>query len=184
MSRSPCFRNFARAISPGEDLSSMIVRAAVSRHLVSSCGSASNRSRRLTTYEAPCSGRDPLAVRGKAKISRTNFWRHGVANGWNLETRTRQGKLIHRWKPWERSTGPKTAAGKARVSRNAYKGGTRALTPRVSPNSTNKNESERTLLVDPHAVIAGATLGHFCPRATDAGHNTDVTLTSSLPSAF
>jgi len=75
MSRSPCFRNFARAISPGEDLSSMIVRAAVSRHLVSSCGSASNRSRRLTTYEAPCSGRDPLAVRGKAKISRTNFWR-------------------------------------------------------------------------------------------------------------
>src|SRR5262245_25528191 len=39
----------------------------------------------------------------------------------------RQGKQIHRWKPWERSTGPKTAAGKARVSRNAYKGGTRPL---------------------------------------------------------
>ncbi len=33
--------------------------------------------------------------------------------------------LIHRWKPWERSTGPKTVAGKARVSRNARKGGTR-----------------------------------------------------------
>ena len=55
-----------------------------------------------------------------------------VANGWNLERQTRQGKLIQRWKPWERSTGPKTAAGKARVSRNAYKGGTRRLLRRVA----------------------------------------------------
>jgi hypothetical protein len=31
--------------------------------------------------------------------------------------------LIRTWKPWERSTGPRTPDGKAKASRNAYKGG-------------------------------------------------------------
>jgi hypothetical protein len=35
--------------------------------------------------------------------------------------------LIHKWKPWENSTGPRTVEGKAKVSRNAYKGGRRAI---------------------------------------------------------
>lgn len=34
---------------------------------------------------------------------------------------------IHQWRPWERSTGPRTSGGKARVARNAFKGGTRPL---------------------------------------------------------
>lgn len=33
--------------------------------------------------------------------------------------------MIKRWKPWERSTGPRTAEGKARAAHNAYKGGHR-----------------------------------------------------------
>jgi hypothetical protein len=41
------------------------------------------------------------------------------------EQRARQAALIWRWRPWERSTGPKTPRGKARVARNAYKGGLR-----------------------------------------------------------
>src|SRR6266516_3609864 len=45
-----------------------------------------------------------------------------MANGWTPDRRARQRELIQRWKPWERSTGPKTAEGKARVARNAYKG--------------------------------------------------------------
>ena len=49
-----------------------------------------------------------------------------MANGWTLERRARQSALIQRWKPWERSTGPKTPEGKARVSRNAFKDGWRA----------------------------------------------------------
>jgi hypothetical protein len=32
---------------------------------------------------------------------------------------------IHGWKPWKRSTGPRTPEGKAIVSRNAFKGGKR-----------------------------------------------------------
>jgi hypothetical protein len=45
-----------------------------------------------------------------------------MANGWTEERRQKQRVAIHAWKPWTRSTGPKTAAGKARVSQNAYKG--------------------------------------------------------------
>jgi hypothetical protein len=36
-----------------------------------------------------------------------------------------QAKLIRKRKPWEESTGAKTSEGKARVSRNAYKGNLR-----------------------------------------------------------
>lgn len=48
-----------------------------------------------------------------------------MANGWTLERRSRQAEMIRNWKPWERSTGPRTAEGKAVVARNGYKGGTR-----------------------------------------------------------
>jgi hypothetical protein len=48
-------------------------------------------------------------------------------NGWTLERRERQGAAIRQWKPWKRSTGPRTAQGKARVSRNAYSGAIRPL---------------------------------------------------------
>jgi hypothetical protein len=34
---------------------------------------------------------------------------------------------IKQWRPWKHSTGPKSEEGKARVSRNAYKGGTRPI---------------------------------------------------------
>jgi hypothetical protein len=43
------------------------------------------------------------------------------------EHRARQSAAIQQWRPWERSTGPKSEEGKARVSRNAYKGGRRAM---------------------------------------------------------
>ncbi len=42
-------------------------------------------------------------------------------NGWSPERRARQSAAIRRWAPWKKSTGPKTAAGKARVARNAVK---------------------------------------------------------------
>lgn len=46
-----------------------------------------------------------------------------MANGWTPERRARQSELIRSWRPWEKTTGPKTAEGKAKVSRNAYTGG-------------------------------------------------------------
>lgn len=48
-----------------------------------------------------------------------------MANGWTSERRARQAELIRAWKPWERSTGPRTPEGKARVRHNGFKGGAR-----------------------------------------------------------
>ena len=42
---------------------------------------------------------------------------------WTSERRARQAERIRQWKPWERSTGPRTPAGKAKAARNAWKGG-------------------------------------------------------------
>ena len=46
-------------------------------------------------------------------------------NGWTPERRSRMAELIKRWKPWEKSTGPKTPGGKAKVGRNSRKHGMR-----------------------------------------------------------
>lgn len=42
-----------------------------------------------------------------------------AARQWTQAQRERQAKLIHRWKPWEKSTGPRTLEGKRISSRNA-----------------------------------------------------------------
>ena len=49
-----------------------------------------------------------------------------MANGWNLERMERQSLLIQQWKPWKKSTGPRSQEGKAKVAKNAYKGGFRS----------------------------------------------------------
>lgn len=49
-----------------------------------------------------------------------------MAQGWTLERRRKQSKAILRWEPWKAASGPVTASGKARSSRNAFKGGKRA----------------------------------------------------------
>jgi hypothetical protein len=52
-------------------------------------------------------------------------------NGWTEERRQRQREAIQRWNPWEKSTGPRTEAGKAKVARNAYRGGIRPMLRRL-----------------------------------------------------
>lgn len=48
-----------------------------------------------------------------------------MARQWTAEERQKQRELIHRVKPWKRSTGAKTVEGKAKSARNAYKGAIR-----------------------------------------------------------
>ena len=45
------------------------------------------------------------------------------AKGWTPERRKRQSVAIKRWKPWSKSIGPKSAAGKTAVANNAWTGG-------------------------------------------------------------
>ena len=46
-----------------------------------------------------------------------------MANGWTPERRKKQSEAIKRWKPWSKSTGPKSVEGKSAVSGNAWTGG-------------------------------------------------------------
>jgi len=51
----------------------------------------------------------------------------GLLNGWTPERRERQSELILAWKPWNRSTGPRTEEGKARSAMRGYKGAERQV---------------------------------------------------------
>jgi len=55
-----------------------------------------------------------------------------MANGWTEERRLRQSELIQTWQPWANSTGPRTSAGRAKASQNAFKGGIRPLLRRLA----------------------------------------------------
>lgn len=46
-----------------------------------------------------------------------------AARTWTPEQRQRQREAIQRWKPWSKSTGPRSLEGKAVASRNAWDGG-------------------------------------------------------------
>jgi hypothetical protein len=46
-----------------------------------------------------------------------------AARKWTPEQRQRQREAIRRWNPWNQSTGPQSAKGKAAASRNAWTGG-------------------------------------------------------------
>ena len=45
---------------------------------------------------------------------------------WTAEERKRQSELIRTWRPWERSTGPKTPAGKIACTLNPLRHGLRS----------------------------------------------------------
>jgi len=47
-------------------------------------------------------------------------------SAWTDERRAKQAEAIRRWAPWTRSTGPRTAAGKAVSAKNARLQGVRA----------------------------------------------------------
>jgi len=48
-----------------------------------------------------------------------------MAKQWTPERRAKQAQAIQAWQPWKRATGPRSDAGKARASRNAYAGAVR-----------------------------------------------------------
>jgi hypothetical protein len=69
-----------------------------------------------------------------------------MANGWTPERRARQAALIRTWKPWEQSTGPRTDEGKARTSRNGFKGGHRMMLRKLSQELNEALREQRDML--------------------------------------
>ena len=55
-----------------------------------------------------------------------------MANGWTAARGAKQARAIERWRRWTRSTGPRTAEGKAISSINAFRGGVRPLLRRFA----------------------------------------------------
>ena len=49
------------------------------------------------------------------------------AKGWTPARRKAQSERIHKYRPWEQSTGPRTSGGKAVSSQNADKGKIRPM---------------------------------------------------------
>ena len=60
-----------------------------------------------------------------------------MGSGWTHERRARQAELIRTWRPWEKSTGPRSDEGKARTARNGFKGA-RWLTTRELSKAVNE----------------------------------------------
>ena len=69
--------------------------------------------------------RPPGRARGKREIRRTNYQGTALSYYRTPEHRKLRAALIRQWKPWEKSTGPKSTEGKAKVVQNAYRGATR-----------------------------------------------------------
>ncbi|MNO00811.1 hypothetical protein D3C81_2207780 [compost metagenome] len=69
-----------------------------------------------------------------------------MANGWTPERRARQAELIRRWRPWEESTGPRSAEGKAAASCNAWKGGMRSLLRELAKELREQDKIRREIL--------------------------------------
>ena len=86
-----------------------------------------------------------------------------MSNGWTLERRQRQSQAIRRWRPWELSTGPKSAQGKAIVARNADRGGIRS-----------QLKDLKTALVDQSTWLAQACVrgSRHLPEKSTSSHST------------
>jgi hypothetical protein len=69
------------------------------------------------------------------------------------EHRQLRAELIKRWRPWEKSTGPKTTEGKATVAQNGFRG---------NPRETLRAAREIEQLISGDVLyFASATRGYF-----------------------
>ena len=69
----------------------------------------------------------PLRKREKLKPSKPNYQGEPMSYYRTPEHRAMRAELIRKWKPWEKSTGPKSEEGKARSAMRGFKGGHRAM---------------------------------------------------------
>ena len=75
------------------------------------------------------------------------------------EHRRLRSELIRRWRPWEKSTGPRTPEGKARSSRNRWRGGQREQF-RTLMRELNTVFDEQTEALDDVELLLRAVISH------------------------
>jgi hypothetical protein len=91
--------------------------------------------------------------------------------GWTEQRRARQSALVARWQPWRRATGPRTDAGKARSSANAFKHGLRSRAHLESQRQAREKRREirRFLSIAAHNI----RIARIFLRARSAGFSLD-----------
>lgn len=77
-----------------------------------------------------------------------------AARQWTQAQRDKQAKLIHGWKPWEKSTGAKTPEGKAISAKNAYRYAQRELCREMMRECRELRRENRQLWQEMCAVLA------------------------------
>ena len=89
-----------------------------------------------------------------------------MVNCWTEKHCKMQSEAIRRWKPWEKSTGPRTAKGKAIVAQNAFKGGLRPQLRELAKILRKQRHSLDELSTEEYdsmaeTVVAAALDGHL-----------------------
>ena len=102
---------------------------------------------------------------------------------WTPEERQKQADAIKKWKPWEKSTGPNTQAGKARAKMNGLKHGRRSAAYRARKAEESARWSAIWALVHKHKRFL-ATVPHLRETGIDPGLGAEATLFCSRLSAL
>jgi len=76
--------------------------------------------------------------------------------GQTQEEKAYMREIVQTWKPWLKSTGPKTKAGKKKVAMNSFKGGIRPLQEGISRNLKAQKRFLKSLDID--ALASGKLL--------------------------
>lgn len=87
-----------------------------------------------------------LRAREKTKSRQTNYQGSEMSYYLTPEHRKLRAELIRQWAPWTKSTGPKSEAGKARVSRNAFKGASRELLRKLSHSLRDQDANRKRVI--------------------------------------
>ena len=62
------------------------------------------------------------SARARSDSKKTNYLGQDPMPRWTPDAHARQAQIVHRWKPWSSSTGPRTSTGKSTVAKNADRG--------------------------------------------------------------
>ncbi len=75
--------------------------------------------------------------------------------GWTEERRKKQAEIIRQTRPWEKSTGPRSQAGKERASRNSFKDAGHDYKARHLRHALKLQRESLRALIEAYATLKG-----------------------------